>query len=87
MSSALTIELDDMMRTQLEARAAEHGQSMEAEVQRILRGELRVAPTEEELRSLPLGDAFARLFSGIGFEEGEFARDDDEPIRPAALDG
>ena len=64
MAQLLVRNVEDSVKTELQARAARHGQSMEEEIREILRNAVR-----ESEPKIGLGSQFAALFSEAGLTE------------------
>ena len=80
MARILVRELEDDVKERLQRRARLHGRSMEAEVRSILRDAVMAAPAEEP----PLGQRWARRFTGLGLA-GPVEEVRGQPARPAPL--
>lgn len=67
MAQLIVRNIDEDVKARLKRLAEAHGHSMEEEVRQILR-EAALGKTGEEFG---LGTRIARLFEGVGLEEGE----------------
>jgi antitoxin FitA len=80
MAQLIVRNIDDDLKARLQRRAAQHGQSMEAEVRDILRDAVK----QEEPPSGGLGSEIAAMFrGGGGFKEGEIPELRGDWIKPA----
>jgi plasmid stability protein len=80
MAQLLVRGLEQETKTRLQARAARHGQSMEAEARDILRDAVK---DEGRPAEVGLGTRIAARFAGIGLEPGELKRIEwSEPRNP-----
>ncbi|HEX3954165.1 MAG TPA: Arc family DNA-binding protein [Stellaceae bacterium] len=82
MAQLVVRNLEDDVKTRLQARARRHHRSLEAEIRDILRN----AAKAEERPSGGLGSDIAALFSGDGFKEGEIQDLRGYTIEPATFD-
>jgi plasmid stability protein len=82
MAQLVVRNLEDDVKTKLQARAKRHHRSLEAEVREILRS----AALAEERPIGGLGSAIAALFKDVGFEEGEIQELRGYPVQPAKFD-
>jgi plasmid stability protein len=65
MAQVIVRNLDEDVKVRLQARALQHGHSMEEEIRTILRD----AVTGDDATPPPLGTQIAGLFRGLGLDE------------------
>lgn len=85
MDTRLVLDIDDDLRSRLEARARTNHRSLEDEAKAILQADVELLDDDP---SLPAGTRIARLFSGsgIGFRDGEIEEFRFEPVRGVEFD-
>jgi antitoxin FitA len=82
MAQLVVRNLEDDVKTRLQARAKRHRRSLEAEVREILRN----AAHAEEKHEVGLGTAIAARFKEYGFKEGEIVEWRGYTIEPPKFD-
>ena len=82
MAQLVVRNIEDDVKTRLQARARRHHRSLEAEVRDILRS----AAMAEEKPAGGLGSEIAALFRGQGFKEGEIQELRGYTIEPATFE-
>lgn len=82
MAQILVRNLDEDVKTKLQARARRHGRSTEEEVRHILRSAVK----DDDRPSAPLGSRLRARFAGIGLDE-DIPELRGHPARPADLAG
>ncbi len=65
MAQVVVRNLDEDVKTRLQARAVQHGHSMEEEIRAILRDAVK----NDDTAPVPLGTQIAGLFRGLGLDE------------------